>query len=69
MSENTEVVITKQFLDKEGLDALWEKICTLFIPEEKTITLPMIDAVWDDIIGIDGHILDNKVLNNSKLYE
>ena len=30
MSENTEVV-TKQFLDKEGLNALWEKICQTFV--------------------------------------
>lgn len=56
MSENPEV-IAKQFLDKDGLNALWDKICQTFVAKEspentqKIITLDMIDALWDDIIG------------------
>lgn len=55
MSENTEVV-AKQFLDKDGLNALWDKICQTFVAQEnqmnprEIITLDMIDALWDDII-------------------
>jgi hypothetical protein len=56
MGENTEV-IAKQFLDKDGLNALWDKICQTFVAKEsqenaqKIITIDMIDALWDDIIG------------------
>lgn len=74
MSENPEV-IAKQFLDKDGLNALWDKICQTFVAKEspentqKIITLDMIDALWDDMIGISEAVIDNTKLNNSKLAE
>lgn len=74
MSENTEVV-AKQFLDKDGLNALWDKICQTFVAREnqinprEIITLDMIDALWDDMIGIDNAIIETTKLNNSKLVE
>lgn len=61
MSDNTEVV-AKQFLDKDGLNALWDKICQTFVAIEnqtnpqEIITLDMIDTLWDDMIGIDDTI-------------
>ena len=74
MSENTEVV-AKQFLDKDGLNALWDKICQTFVAKEnqtgtqEIITLDMIDALWDDMIGIGDAIIETTKLNNSKLVE
>ena len=74
MSENTEAV-AKQFLDKDGLNALWDKICRTFVAQEnqinpqEIITLNMIDALWDDMIGIGNAIIDETKLNNSKLVE
>ena len=74
MSENTEVV-TKQFLDKDGLNALWDKICQTFVAQEnqtkprEIITLNMIDALWDDMIGIGDAVIETTKLNSSKLVE
>lgn len=74
MSEtNTNVV--KQFLDKDGLNALWDKICQTFVAQEnqthpqEIITLDMIDTLWDDMIGIDDAVVETTKLNNSKLAE
>jgi hypothetical protein len=76
---------TKQFLDKDGLNALWDKICSVFaskqeledlgnsipvipdIPEVSIISMQMIDAVWEDVIGHDDAILDEGKLNTRKL--
>ena len=71
MSENT----TKQFLDKDGLDTLWNKICQTFIPKDgsggtveiQTISEDMIDIAWDDVIGIEPATIDYNYINNSKL--
>lgn len=77
MSETTNT--TKQFLDKVGLDALWNKICSVFaskqeledlrddIPEISIITMQMIDEVWDDVVEYDDIVLDQGVLNEYKL--
>lgn len=73
MSETTNT--TKQFLDKVGLDALWNKICQTFVAQEnqmnprEIITLDMIDTLWDDMIGIDDAIIETTKLNSSKLVE
>ena len=69
MSENIEVV-AKQFLDKDGLNALWDKICQTFVARENQtkprdiITLDMIDALWDDMIGIDDAIIETTKLKH-----
>lgn len=66
---------TKQFLDKDGLNALWNKICQTFVSREnqigpqEIITLDMIDALWGDMIGIGDAIIDETKLNNSKIAE
>ena len=66
---------TKQFLDKDGLNALWNKICQTFVSQEnqigpqEIITLDMIDALWSDMIGIGDAIIDETKLNNSKIVE
>jgi hypothetical protein len=77
MSETTNT--TKQFLDKVGLDALWNKICSVFaskqeledlrddIPEISIITIQMINDVWEDIVEYDDIVLDEGVLNEYKL--
>lgn len=77
MSETTNT--TKQFLDKVGLDALWNKICSVFaskqeledlrddIPEISIITMQMINEVWEDVIEYDDIVLDQGVLNEYKL--
>ena len=77
MSETTNT--TKQFLDKVGLDALWNKICSVFaskqeledlrddIPEISIITMQMIDDVWEDVVEYDDIVLDQGVLNEYKL--
>lgn len=77
MSETTNT--TKQFLDKVGLDALWNKICSVFaskqeledlrddIPDISIITMQMIDEVWEDVVEYDDIVLDQGVLNEYKL--
>ena len=49
MSENTEVV-TKQFLDKDGLDALWGKICATFASKTEIPEIPEIPENTDESV-------------------
>ena len=69
---------TKQFLDKDGLSALWDKICSVFASKQELedlrnnispsiISIQMIDEVWEDVIGHDNAVLDTGTLNTRKL--
>lgn len=69
---------TKQFLDKDGLNALWDKICSVFAGKQELedvrnsispsiISIQMIDEVWEDVIGHDNAVLDEGTLNTRKL--
>lgn len=69
---------TKQFLDKDGLNALWDKICSVFASKQELedvrnsispsiISMQMIDEVWEDVIGHDNAVLDTGTLNTRKL--
>lgn len=69
---------TKQFLDKDGLNALWDKICSVFASKQELedlrnnispsiISIQMIDEVWEDVIGHDNAVLDTGTLNTRKL--
>ena len=64
MSENAEVV-AKQFLDKDGLNALWDKICQTFVAQENQSTISNPD--WNTNDTEDKSFIKNRTHYDAEL--